>query len=218
MEINAICRPKNEYYSLYGDNNSNICVGINDYHNLYIYCVFENVQIGIGYSLIHTTSVFSYYCFSNRRRSNNCRRLDSGRNNNIIGKKTKYDLLETTTILLRRRQRATTTARARRCWLTATRQRHDRPDRTPGNGADRPGRIATAVPVRHDAGVHRRPVQLARLGRSSHETRAGRPVHRRRSGRLGRSAHMHGHVLLDEQRARRRRRREYYFVFFIILY
>lgn len=162
--------------------------------------------MGMAYNLIHTTSVFSYYCFSSRCRSNNCRRLDSGRNNII--EKTKYDLLETTTVAA--------TTRARRCWLTPTRQRHDRPDRTPGNGADRPGRIATAVPVRHDAGVHRRPVQLARPGRSSHETRAGRPVHRRRSGRLGRSAHMHGHVLLDEQRARRRRRREYYFIFYKI--
>lgn len=77
------------------------------------------------------------------------------------------------------------------------------------NGADRAGGIATAVPVRHDAGVHRRAVQLAGAGRPPHEARARRPVHRRRSGRVGRRAHMHGHVLLDEQRARRRGRREY---------
>jgi len=89
------------------------------------------------------------------------------------------------------------------------RRRQRRTADKPGNGADRPGRIATAVPVWHDAGVHRRPVQLARAGRPPHETRAGRPVHRRRAGRLGRGAHMHGHVFLDEQRARRRRRREY---------
>lgn len=81
-----------------------------------------------------------------------------------------------------------------------------------GNGADRAGRIATAVPVRHDAGVHRRAVQLARAGRPPHEARAGRPVHWRRSGGFRRRAHMHGHVLLDEQRARRRRRREYHSV------
>jgi len=68
------------------------------------------------------------------------------------------------------------------------------------NGADRAGRIAAAVPVRHDAGVHRRAVQLARAGRPPHEARAGRPVHRRRPGRFGCRSHMHGHVLLDEQR------------------
>lgn len=77
--------------------------------------------------------------------------------------------------------------------------------KTTGNGTDRAGRVATAVPVRHDAGVHWRSVQLARAGRSSHKTRSRRPVHRRWTGSVRRRSHMHGHVLLDEQCPRRRR-------------
>lgn len=72
------------------------------------------------------------------------------------------------------------------------------------NGVDRAGRITTAVSVRYDVGVHRSPVQLARSGRSSDKGakgRSGRPIHRCRTGRFWSRAHMHGHVLLDEQRA-----------------